>query len=57
MSNKINDINLEDLEVWLHENDFWYKDIKFDTRFYFDREGERVDLPDNLQEVCLLIKD
>ena len=57
MSNKINDINLENLEVWLHENDFWYKDIKFDTRFYFERDNERVDLPDNLQEVCLLIKD
>lgn len=48
---------LENLEVWLHDNGLWFKDHKIDSSgFYFEREGVRVDVPDELQDVCQIAK-
>lgn len=56
MSTKENDRLIEELEVWLHENDFWFHEAKFDDGVYFERGGLKIPVPDNLQEICLLIK-
>lgn len=58
MSTKENDIALENLEVWLHENDFFFKERKIDKDgFYFERGGERVQVPDNLQDTCQIAEN